>query len=71
MQCPICKKKVAFGSKQMPFCSQRCRDIDLGNWADEKYVISSPARQNELSGELESASEAFDESDLDAGRRQQ
>jgi uncharacterized protein len=27
----------------MPFCSDRCRLIDLGNWATEKYVISSPA----------------------------
>jgi endogenous inhibitor of DNA gyrase (YacG/DUF329 family) len=70
MQCPICKKKVAFGSKQMPFCSERCRTLDLANWADEKYVISSPARQNELSGELETTGEAFDESDLDAERRQ-
>ena len=26
----------------MPFCSERCRIIDLGNWASEKYVISGP-----------------------------
>ncbi len=26
----------------MPFCSDRCRIIDLGNWASEKYVISTP-----------------------------
>ncbi len=26
----------------MPFCSERCRLIDLGNWASEKYVISTP-----------------------------
>jgi len=26
----------------MPFCSERCKLIDLGNWASEKYVISSP-----------------------------
>jgi len=26
-----------------PFCSARCREIDLGNWAMEKYVISTPA----------------------------
>ena len=28
----------------MPFCSERCKLIDLGNWAAEKYVISTPAR---------------------------
>lgn len=26
----------------MPFCSERCKLIDLGNWASEKYVISTP-----------------------------
>ena len=27
----------------MPFCSERCRLVDLGNWSAEKYVISTPA----------------------------
>ena len=26
----------------MPFCSERCQLIDLGDWASEKYVISTP-----------------------------
>jgi endogenous inhibitor of DNA gyrase (YacG/DUF329 family) len=26
----------------IPFCSDRCRIIDLGNWASEKYTISTP-----------------------------
>ena len=26
----------------MPFCSDRCRIIYLGNWASEKYVIPTP-----------------------------
>lgn len=26
----------------MPFCSDRCRILDLGNWASDKYVISTP-----------------------------
>ncbi|MCL6545037.1 MAG: DNA gyrase inhibitor YacG [Bryobacteraceae bacterium] len=42
MKCPICKKPVEFGDPYMPFCSERCRIIDLGNWAAEKYVISTP-----------------------------
>ena len=37
--CPICKKIVRFGDPNMPFCSDRCREIDLGNWATEKYAI--------------------------------
>ena len=43
MKCPICGKNVQFDDPYMPFCSDRCRIIDLGNWASEKYVISSPA----------------------------
>jgi endogenous inhibitor of DNA gyrase (YacG/DUF329 family) len=27
---------------EFPFCSERCRDRDLGNWASEKYVVSEP-----------------------------
>ena len=26
----------------MPFCSDRCKDADLGNWAEEKYCIPAP-----------------------------
>jgi hypothetical protein len=48
VSCPICKKEVPLDDPNMPFCSERCRVIDLGNWASEKYVISSPIRQNEL-----------------------
>ena len=48
MKCPICKKEVKFGDPEFPFCGERCRVLDLGNWASEKYVISSPARPDEL-----------------------
>jgi endogenous inhibitor of DNA gyrase (YacG/DUF329 family) len=43
MNCPICRKKVARQNPEYPFCSERCRTIDLGNWASGKYVISTPA----------------------------
>jgi hypothetical protein len=42
MKCPICKKEVARSDPEFPFCSERCRTIDLGNWASGKYVICSP-----------------------------
>lgn len=53
MRCPICKKEVAFGDPYMPFCSERCRLIDLGNWIDEKYVISTPIASSGGSAEAE------------------
>jgi endogenous inhibitor of DNA gyrase (YacG/DUF329 family) len=48
MKCPICKKDVDPGDAEFPFCSERCRIIDLGNWASEKYVISTPVRPEDL-----------------------
>jgi uncharacterized protein len=39
MKCPICKKDVEPGGPYVPFCSDRCRLIDLGNWADGTYHV--------------------------------
>jgi endogenous inhibitor of DNA gyrase (YacG/DUF329 family) len=44
MKCPICKNDVPPDSEFSPFCSERCKLIDLGNWASEKYVVSTPAQ---------------------------
>ena len=39
--CPICKTPTDSATdRDFPFCSERCRDRDLGNWASEKYVVS-------------------------------
>jgi endogenous inhibitor of DNA gyrase (YacG/DUF329 family) len=40
---------VVLGDPDFPFCSERCRLIDLGNWATEKYVIpaATPPDQSE------------------------
>jgi uncharacterized protein len=51
LKCPICKKDVAIDDPEMPFCSERCRIIDLGNWASEKYVIPAPFQSSDLEGE--------------------
>ncbi len=43
MLCPHCKKETLYkGNPWRPFCSERCKQIDLGKWATENYVISSP-----------------------------
>jgi len=40
-RCPICKTPTDSAvNADFPFCSERCRDKDLGNWATEKYVVS-------------------------------
>ncbi|HTW23095.1 MAG TPA: DNA gyrase inhibitor YacG [Candidatus Baltobacteraceae bacterium] len=41
--CPICKKPTdSQADAEFPFCSERCRLLDLGAWASEKYVVSEP-----------------------------
>ena len=42
LRCPICKKVVKSSDPEFPFCSERCRTIDLGKWASGAYVIPSP-----------------------------
>lgn len=38
--CPICKKTTTWEeNKWRPFCSERCKLIDLGKWASEEYRI--------------------------------
>ncbi len=41
-ECPICHKRAHPSREDYPFCSARCKTIDLGNWASEKYVTHSP-----------------------------
>lgn len=45
INCPQCGKPAVYGedNRFRPFCSERCKMIDLGHWAAEDYrVISSP-----------------------------
>ena len=52
--CPICKKSTQSETgADFPFCSERCKLLDLGNWASEKYVISSPAFDESMFENLE------------------
>jgi hypothetical protein len=44
---------VEIDAPDMPFCSDRCRIIDLGNWASEKYTISSPLNPGDLDEQLD------------------
>jgi endogenous inhibitor of DNA gyrase (YacG/DUF329 family) len=41
--CPICGKPAAEASR--PFCSERCRDVDLNRWLSNSYAI--PGRNDE------------------------
>jgi endogenous inhibitor of DNA gyrase (YacG/DUF329 family) len=41
LRCPTCRTLVLVTSENFPFCSDRCRLIDLGKWASGAYVIST------------------------------
>ena len=43
VDCPTCGKKSAFTpeNRWRPFCSERCKLIDLGEWASEGYQIAA------------------------------
>lgn len=49
VDCPTCGNKVEWTelSKFRPFCSERCKQIDLGAWAEEKFKIPGAALDDE------------------------
>ena len=44
LRCPICQKAVAPRKENsaFPFCSPRCRAVDLGKWLGEEYRVPEP-----------------------------
>jgi endogenous inhibitor of DNA gyrase (YacG/DUF329 family) len=50
MLCPICKKPVDEEEPSRPltypFCSDRCKLIDLGRWLGEKYQLRMPRHES-------------------------
>ena len=45
VKCPTCNQPVPWteASIYRPFCSERCRTIDLGAWASDRYVVAGPS----------------------------
>lgn len=46
--CPICRELTAHELEHYPFCSSRCKTVDLGRWVDEAYKITRPIEQRDL-----------------------
>jgi len=43
VRCPTCRRLTPWdGNAYRPFCSERCKLRDLGNWASEHYRIPGP-----------------------------
>ena len=47
--CPVCRQPAVLGARNpyRPFCSERCRDVDLGAWASEGYRVAHQAPPDE------------------------
>jgi len=50
--CPICKRVITDDARQppFPFCSQRCKLVDLDGWLSERYVVSEAMPFDETDG---------------------
>ena len=47
MKCPNCEKPTVWQDNPFrPFCSERCKLIDFGNWADENYAVPDESLLN-------------------------
>lgn len=53
VDCPTCGSKVEWLEKNRyrPFCSERCKQIDLGAWAEEKYTIPAVTPLDDIDDE--------------------
>lgn len=48
--CPRCSNQVDLSPTNIfrPFCSEKCKLIDLGNWANEEKLISRPIESEDF-----------------------
>jgi hypothetical protein len=53
LRCPSCGMLVRIEDEDFPFCSDRCRKIDLGKWASGVFKISSPILDPEVLEDLD------------------
>ncbi|WP_152050170.1 DNA gyrase inhibitor YacG [Tautonia marina] len=60
-KCPMCGREFAGTDldslPHFPFCSERCRMIDLGRWVEGAYTIPGPPASNPPSGESDEESD--------------
>jgi endogenous inhibitor of DNA gyrase (YacG/DUF329 family) len=54
LRCPTCRTIVPAKDEYFPFCSDRCRTIDLGKWASGAYKVSTAIHDPEILEQIES-----------------
>jgi len=62
IQCPTCGRESDFFAEPMgPFCSIRCKRVDLGKWFTQDYRISEPLTPDHLEGYADLSGPALDQ----------
>jgi endogenous inhibitor of DNA gyrase (YacG/DUF329 family) len=53
VSCPACGKQTVFGpeNRWRPFCSERCKTLDLGDWAAERYRVATEEKLKDADDE--------------------
>ena len=64
LRCPTCRTLVLAHEENFPFCSKRCRIIDLGKWASGSYVVSTPVTDPEQLETIRESQHLTDSEDL-------
>lgn len=60
VNCPACESSVVWetANPYRPFCSQRCRLVDLHDWMHENYAVPAAATEGETASDGVTADEA-------------
>ena len=60
LRCPTCRMLVTAKDPDFPFCSDHCRQVDLGKWASGAYRITSPILDPDVLDSLESGRQSIE-----------
>ncbi len=70
LRCPTCRTLVLASDENFPFCSDRCRLIDLGKWASGGYVISTRISDPDVLEDLAEGESQRKQEDEGSSRKQ-
>jgi len=61
IRCPICDRENDYFADPLgPFCSARCKLVDLGKWLGEEYRVSEPLRPDHFAGDEDALGDHLD-----------
>jgi endogenous inhibitor of DNA gyrase (YacG/DUF329 family) len=61
IRCPICDRESDYFADPLgPFCSPRCKLVDLGKWLGEEYRVSEPLRPDHFASDEDGSEDDLD-----------